>query len=147
MTLVKFKNAGSFPAISRGLNFPSFFNDAFDRLWSDENVSWMPSVNVMERNNDYKIDLAVPGMEKKDFKIEVDENVLTISGERKEELNEENEKHTRREFHYGSFRRSFTLPESANVENISASYNNGILTILVAKREGAKQVKKEISIA
>lgn len=146
MTLVKFKNAGSFPATPRGINFPSIFNDAFDRFWSDESVSWMPSVNIKERSADYKIDLAVPGMDKKDFKVEVDNNLLTVSGERKEELKEENERSTRQEFHYGSFRRSFSLPEAANVETISASYNNGVLSITVAKKEESKQTKKEITV-
>jgi HSP20 family protein len=106
----------------------------------------MPSVNIKERAADFKIDLAVPGMDKKDFKVEVDNNILTVSGERKEEVSEENEKNTRREFHYGSFKRSFSLPETASSENISASYNNGVLTITVAKKEESKQSKKEITI-
>lgn len=149
MTLVKFKNANglnSFHSLSR--NFPSFFNETLDRFWNDENNTWIPSVNIKETNNDFKIDLAVPGMDKKDFKVEVENDLLTISGERKEEINEENEKLTRREFHYGSFKRSFNLPEIADNENISANYNNGILTITVAKKEELKQkAKKEISIA
>ncbi|MCC6370627.1 MAG: Hsp20/alpha crystallin family protein [Bacteroidia bacterium] len=152
MTLVKFKNAGGFnhmPGITKGFGFPSFFNDNFDRLWTgNEDTSWMPWVNIKERTGDYNIDLAVPGMDKKDFKVEVENDLLTISGESKEEINEENEKLTRREFHYGTFKRSFTLPETSDAEKISATYNNGVLTILVAKKELAKaNPKKEIVIA
>src|SRR3954462_13896281 len=111
MTLVKFKNGAgsSFPTIDRTLGFPSFFSDTLERLWSDEDINWMPSANIKERADDFKIDLAVPGMDKKDFSVEVDNGILTVSGERKEENNEENEKHTRREFHYGSFKRTFSL--------------------------------------
>lgn len=86
-------------------------------------------------------------MDKKDFNVEVDNTVLTVSGERKEEKMEENEKVSRREFHYGSFRRSFNLPDSANVEKISASYNDGVLSLTIAKREESKlKPKKQISI-
>lgn len=151
MTLVKFRNVGglnTFPALSRNFNFPALFNDTLDRFWADENTTWMPSVNIKERTTDFVIDLAVPGMDKKDFKVEVENNVLTISGERHEENKQENEKHTRREFHYGAFTRSFTLPESANAEDVKAEYKNGILAITVAKKEDAKEKgKKEIVIA
>jgi HSP20 family protein len=108
MTLVKFKNSGplgQYAGLSRSMDFPSFFNNALERFWSEDadNLSWLPSANIKERAQDYKIDLAVPGMDKKDFQIEVENKVLTVSGERKEEVQEENEKMTRREFHYGSF--------------------------------------------
>jgi HSP20 family protein len=151
MTLVKFRNGNNldslFPSNSK-LEFPSFFNDVFNHLLNeDEKVTWMPSVNISERDNDYKIDLAVPGMDKKDFNIEVENNLVVISGERKEEKTEENEKVTRREFHYGSFKRSFTLPETADAEKINANYNNGVLSLTIAKKEEAKQKpKRQISV-
>ena len=96
MTLVKFKNSGplgQYAGLSRGMDFPSFFNNALERFWSEDadNLSWLPSANIKERAQDYKIDLAVPGMDKKDFQIEVENKVLTVSGERKEEVQEENE--------------------------------------------------------
>ncbi|MBL7912699.1 MAG: Hsp20/alpha crystallin family protein [Bacteroidia bacterium] len=107
----------------------------------------MPSVNIKEREQDFKIDLAVPGMDKKDFKIEVENEVLTVSGERKEEKSEENENITRREFHYGSFKRSFTLPETADAEKINANYKDGLLSLTVGKREDARlKPKKQITI-
>lgn len=151
MTLVKFRNGNNFnslfPSNSR-MEFPNFFNDVFNQLMhEDEKVTWMPSVNIIERENDYKIDLAVPGMEKKDFNIEVENDLLVITGERKEEKLEEKDKVTKREFHYGSFKRSFTLPETADAEKISANYNNGVLSLTIAKKEEAKQkAKRQISV-
>jgi HSP20 family protein len=147
MTLVKFRNGtgiNNFPTIGSTLNFPSFFSDTLERLWSDEEVSWMPSVNIKERAEDFKIDLAVPGMDKKDFNVEVEDGVLTVSGERTEENNEENEKLTRREFHYGSFKRTFSLPDSANPENIQASYKDGVLSLTIAKREESRKKPKKL---
>lgn len=150
MTLVKFKNGSglsNFPTIERSFGFPSFFPDALERMLSDEAVNWMPSVNIKERAEDFKIDLAVPGMDKKDFNVEVENSVLVVSGQRKEETNEENEKVTRREFHYGAFKRSFTLPESANTDSITAAYKDGVLSLTIAKREEAKpKPKKQINI-
>lgn len=150
MTLVKFRNGSAlspFSTISRPFNFPSFFSDTLERLWPDEEISWMPSVNIRERVEDFKIDLAVPGMNKKDFNVEVEEGVLTITGERKEENVENNEKLTRREFHYGSFKRTFSLPESANPDKITANYNDGILSLTIGKREELKsKPKKHIAI-
>jgi HSP20 family protein len=149
MSLVKFKNGTGMgiPAIERPLSFPSLFSETFDRLWSDEDVNWMPSANIRERGEDFMIDLAVPGMNKKDFKVEVDNGLLTVSGERKEESKEENETLTRREFHYGSFKRSFSLPESANPDNVKATYKDGVLSLTIAKREESKlKPKKTIHI-
>jgi HSP20 family protein len=150
MTLVKFKNGSgstNFPNIERAFGFPSFFSDTLERLWSDEEINWMPSANIRERAEDFKIDLAVPGMEKKDFSVDVENGVLTIKGERKEENVEENEKITRREFHYGSFQRSFNLPESADVNKITAAYKDGVLSLTIAKLEEMKsKAKKSIAI-
>lgn len=150
MTLVKFRNGNTmnnFQNLERSLGFPSFFSDTLERIFSEETISWMPASNIKERAEDFKIDLAVPGMDKKDFSVEVDNTVLTVSGERKEERVEENEKVSRREFHYGSFRRSFNLPDSANTEKISATYNDGVLSLTIAKREESKlKPKKQISI-
>ncbi len=150
MTLVKFKNGNgfhNFPSFDRSISFPSFFSEAIDRLRAENEVSWMPSANVKERSADFKIELAAPGMDKKDFVVEVENGVLTISGERKEETKEENETLTRREFHYGSFKRSFSLPDSANAEQINASYKDGVLSLTIAKHDEAKlKSKKQVTI-
>jgi HSP20 family protein len=150
MTLLKFRNGSGnvgFPTIERTFGFPSVLSDTLDRFWQDEDIQWMPSVNIKERDEDFRIDLAVPGMDKKDFKVELENGVLTVSGERKEEDKVENEKLTRREFHYGSFKRVFNLPESANPDQVSASYRDGILSLTVPKREEMRQKpKRQISI-
>jgi HSP20 family protein len=150
MTLVKFSKGngmGTLPAIDRPIGFPSFFSDVMEHMWPEETVSWMPSVNIRERAEDFVIDLAVPGMNKKDFRVEVDNGVLTVSGERKEENNETDEKITRREFHYGSFSRTFTLPDTVNPDDIKAAYRDGILTLTIAKTEESKlKPKKQIRI-
>ena len=149
MTLVKFRNGNglaNYPAMQRNLSFPSIFNEALDKFWSDEDSNWLPSANIKESANDYQIELAVPGLDKKDFKIEVNYNILTVSAERKEEKNEENEKYTRKEFHFNAFKRNFTLPDSINHDQIQASYNNGILNLIVPKKEELKLKVKEIVV-
>lgn len=151
MTLVKVKNGNGtgtqVPAIDRPLSFPSFFSDALERLWSDETVNWMPAVNIRERAEDFVIDLAVPGMNKRDFSVEVDNGILTVSGERKDESEDVNDRHTRREFFYGSFRRIFNLPESADPEKVAASYKDGILTLTILKYDDWKlKPKRRIEI-
>jgi HSP20 family protein len=101
----------------------------------------LPKVNIIEDNNEYKIELAVPGFEKNDFNIEVDDDVLSISLEK--EMNATTT-YNKREFNFGSFKRSFNLPESANSAKISANYKSGILNILVPKKEEAKPIPSRI---
>ena len=100
----------------------------------------VPAVNIMETENEFKVEVAAPGMEKKDFNINLDNNVLTISSE-KEETNEDKDKkgnYTKREFSYSSFARSFTMPDSVNIDKIAAAYKDGVLNITLPKREEAK---------
>jgi HSP20 family protein len=150
MTLVRFKNGNRishYPAFDKAFGLSNIFNDSFEKFWSDEELNCMHSENIRERSTDFKIDLAAPAMDKKDFTIEIDEQVLTISGTRKEEELEENDKITRREFHYGSFRRSFTLPDTADSEKVGASYKDGVLSVVIAKKtEELPKGKKQIVI-
>ena len=133
--------------------FDDFFaKDLFD--WSDKNFTAMgntlPSVNVKQTGSHFEIELAAPGMKKEDFKIELDKHVLTISSEKKEEHNEEdkNGNYTRKEFNYRSFSRSFTLPaDVVESDKIEASYHDGILHLMVPKKEKAKpQPVKSITV-
>jgi HSP20 family protein len=151
MTVAKVKSGNgsrsSFPVLSNALGIPSFFSDTFERMWNDEEVNWMPSVNIKERQDDFRIDLAVPGMSKEDFHVEVDNGILTVRGERKEENEDKDDRVTRKEFHYGAFRRTFTLPEAANPDDIRASYKDGILSLTIAKKEESKRKPvKQITI-
>ena len=119
-----------------------FDSDVFD--WTSKNYSktntTLPSVNVKEKEACFDIELAVPGFAKDDFKIEIHNNLLSISSEKEEnaETNDEKTHYTKREFSYQSFCRSFNLPETADTEKIEAGYNNGILTVTIPKKEEAK---------
>ena len=150
MTLIKWNN-NSHRAAETGRLFPSTFTDLFEGFLSNDltggkMANAVPSVNISETSEHFKIDLAAPGMDKGDFKVEVDNDVLSVSGERKEETKEENVRFTRREFSYGSFKRSFTLPESADGDKTNVRFENGVLTLTIpkkeeAKRRGAKEIK------
>ena len=122
--------------------FESDFNDAFTRKFTD------PAANIIENQESFQLDLAAPGMKKDDFKIHLENNILTISSEVENEKLEEGKNYTRNEFFYGSFTRSFTLPKTIDLDKISADYENGILKVVLPKKEEAKlEVKKEIKIA
>lgn len=150
-SLVK-SNGNFFPSM------PSLLNDFFDDAWFDSSLSnWrsagssLPAINVKENNNEFEIEVAAPGMKRDDFKVELDNNVLTISSEREDKREEKDNEgnYTRREFSYQSFQRSFTLPqERVDGEKIAARYADGILHITVPKRESAKvKPVKQITVA
>lgn len=133
--------------------FPSVFSDLFDmgkyfdRLptWRDDN--WLPAANVKEDDKRYEISLAVPGMEKENIKLEIENQMLTVSGERTEEKKEENGSFLRREYQCDSFSRSFPLPDKADEDAIKAHYEDGILKIMVGKKEAEiKSPKKVLTV-
>jgi HSP20 family protein len=121
---------------------PSIWNDLFEREFFPtpklEDFS-MPAVNVRETEDSHIMELAVPGMKKSDFKIELDNDTLIISAEKKNEQEENEKGYTRKEFNYSSFRRSFSLPNTVESDKIDASYKDGLLTITIPKKEEAKQ--------
>jgi HSP20 family protein len=120
-------------------HFNGFFGkDLFNELYNPVFSGSTPAVNVLEGVDGFKIELAVPGLQKGDFKLNLDKNQLTISATREQNAESENEKYTRREFKYGSFQRTFTLPNSVDGEKILAAYTDGILTVTLPKREEAK---------
>lgn len=125
-----------------------FFNDEFWPTRSSQRGINVPCVNVKENDNEYNIEVAAPGLNKEDFDVSLDGNVLTVSAEKKDEDEEKNKDFTRKEFSYTSFKRSFTCPESVDKENIDASYNDGVLNIKIPKKEEAKdKEKKKIDIS
>jgi HSP20 family protein len=130
----KIKNPTFLPGWRDDLFTGSFWPDAESKV----GVS-IPAVNVNEDENQFNIEVAAPGMDKKDFKLDLNHNVLTISSEKMEKKEDDNKKFTRREFRYSSFNRSFTLPNSVNEEGIKASYKEGILNISIPKKEEAKE--------
>ena len=133
---------------------PSFIDEFFGKDWMDSVFSDQPgistpAVNVKETNEDYQIEVAAPGLDKKDFKVDLDNNVLTISSEKehKDEKKEEG-KYMRREFSYSSFNRSFSLPDAVDAENIKAKHRDGILLVVIPKREEARRkAPKQIAIS
>lgn len=145
MTLVKFRDDKQNNALVPGFNdvFDSIFNDTF---FSDRMVARVPAVNISESTDSYHIELAAPGLKKQDFKLSMDRNVLTISVERQQENTSDDRKFSKREYSYNSFVRSFTLPDLADTNRIEATYEDGVLTIDVAKKEEAKSVSRQIEI-
>ena len=122
--------------------FPRFFN------WDDSScVTSTPAVNVQENEKDYVIEVAAPGLTKKDFHVNVENGVLVISSEKKSENEEKGGKYLRKEFSYNSFKRSFTLPENTNADDIKASHKDGVLSVLVPKTEAKVIPVKDIKIS
>ena len=107
----------------------------------------MPAFNIKENEKNYEVELALPGYDKKDFEISIDNGVLTVSGEKSEETEEKEDNYTRREFGYSLFSRSFNLPTNINEENIDAKYADEVLKLTIAKKqESSGRSRKQISI-
>jgi len=125
----------------------NLFDDDFFPVLSQRNTS-MPAVNIREDEKKFTLDLAIPGIDKKDLKIDIDEDVITIASESKEEKEEKNEDFRRREFSYQAFCRSFYLPENVNKEKIEANYKDGILTVLLPKEvEEKTKISRQVKIS
>lgn len=106
-----------------------------------------PAVNIIEGKEDFRIEVAAPGLEKDDFKVEMENNVLTISCEKESKTEENNKEYMRREFSYSSFKRTFSMPNTVDADRIMAAHKNGVLEITIPKREEAKQKpRKQIRI-
>ena len=143
------------PTVRRHRTMPvNFINDFFnDNFWPNfhegnrdcENNS-TPAVNVEETDKAYVINVAAPGLNKKDFHVTLENNTLTISSSNEESNEKKENNFLRREFSYKSFSRSFTLPENTEADKIKASHKNGILSISIAKEEVKIEKAKEISI-
>jgi HSP20 family protein len=117
-----------------------FFNgEFFPRFIDAETQHSIPAVNIVESKDDYRIEVAAPGLTKEDFKVNLENNVLTVSSEKEENREEKDEKIMRKEFSYYSFNRSFTLPVTVNSEKIKATHKDGILQIMIPKKEEAKE--------
>lgn len=145
MSVVKWKKDDLFPT------FDSLWDDFFNKEVFNRGVELgtrIPAVNVSETDTSYHVEVAIPGYKKEDFDIDIDNNILTISSEQKNEKEEyDGKKATRREFSYSSFQRSFQIPENVNEDSIAASYEDGILKLNLPKTEPARaKEKKRIAI-
>ena len=137
-----------------GEMMPSLFDDFF-RPWNEwfDNGGFLgrtltiPAVNITENKDEFFVSLAVPGMKKDDFNIDVNGTMLTISCEKEEKKEEKDARFTRKEFNYSSFSRTFTLPEEVNKEKIDARYEDGVLKLSLPKKEEAKKFAASKHIA
>ena len=145
-TIIRRKNYAA-PGI-----FEDFFNDNFiPRFFDGDNWitkdSKVPAVNVEEDEKEYRIEVAAPGLEKEDLKVSINDGVLTISSEKKEEKEDKKDSYIRREFGYTSFCRSFTLPDEVDADNINAKHKNGVLHVSIPKAEAKVVPVKDIKIS
>jgi HSP20 family protein len=128
------------------------FRSLMEDFWNSENIferslfrkDSLPAVNIKETDGGFDVEVAAPGYQKKDFKIDIQNGVLHISAETSDEKSEENENYTRKEFSYSSFNRSFSLPENVKEENVTAKYEKGLLLLKLEK--AAKAQPKAISV-
>jgi HSP20 family protein len=132
-----------------------FFMDDFFKPWDGwfdkglmGRMNTVPAVNITENKDDFKVAMAAPGMKKDDFSIDMEGNMLTISCEKEENKEEKDERFNRKEYNYSSFSRSFTLPDDINKEKIEARYEDGVLKLVLPKKEEAKKLiaNKHITI-
>jgi HSP20 family protein len=149
MTLIKWKTPNH--TVRRETLFPempSIFDDFLNmRLFGRDFAAHMPAVNISEEEKQFVIEMSAPGFNKEDIKLEIEDFLLTVKGEQKVENNIDEKNYSRKEFSYGSFSRSFTLPENANAEKIEAKYENGIMKLLIPKKEEEqKKTIREIKI-
>lgn len=139
------------------INLKEFFPETIEEFLSPWNQwvrkdnffnrSTIPSLNITEEKDQYKVTVAAPGLKKEDFDIEVDNHLLTVGASSENEKEEENKRYRRKEYNYSSFSRSFTMPQDVNSEAIEASYENGILTLKLTKKDSsvnASQRKVEV---
>lgn len=146
MSLIKFNN--------RKRLFPSWTNDGLKTFLSSDDFfntdffdedSLMPAMNVKEHDDDFEIEFAAPGFDKKDFEVTINDNILNVCGEKKHEVEEKEEDYTRKEFSYNSFKRSLALPNTVKTDQeVKAIYKNGILKLNLLKKEEAKESLKKV---
>jgi len=139
MTHVNFLNRPADKTLNK------FMDDFFKVMPATEFKHSVP-VNIFESNDAYRIDVITPGFEKKDFKVNIDKDILTISVEKESVKHEENVKPLRNEYTFRPFKRSFTLDEKFDTEKIEATYNNGVLTLNLPIKTEVKTPVKEIAI-
>lgn len=134
-------------------DFPTglrLFQDSINRLLSGDGMTtrpWAPAVDILETENELVLKADIPGVELKDVDIQVENGTLTVKGERKFERDENNKGFHRLERSYGSFVRYFTLPDTVDVEHVKATYEAGVLTIMLPKKEIAKPKSIKVQVS
>ena len=132
--------------------FPDMFEDFF-KPWNEKfsgnmwgKMLTVPAVNIMEDDKSFTLSLAAPGLKKEDFHIQMNGTMLTISSEKEEQKEEKDERMTRNEYNFTSFTRTFNVPEDIEMEKIAANYENGVLTLMLPKKEEAKKMMQTKNI-
>ena len=124
-----------------------FFNSPMDDYFNFGKMANVPAVNVSETDKEFKLSIAAPGLEKADFKVDADDDMLTISAEHeRDDKEEKNGKYNRREYNYSSWSRSFSIPENCDLDKIDAEYRNGELKVVIPKKE-IKEPKRAKTIS
>lgn len=141
-TLVK--TNGHFPTL-----FGSVFGKDFNDLFAPATLNnyGVPAVNIAENENGFRLEVAAPGLKKENFKVNLENNILTISAQQEQQNEENTDKYTRKEFSFKSFSRSFTLPNVVDGEKVGATYIDGVLHVELPKKEDAKKNPRLIEIA
>jgi HSP20 family protein len=134
-------------------NFPVFFDGLFGKELDDIFTPTfaghfnVPAVNIVDGDTGFRLEVAAPGLKKEDFKLNLENNLLTVSAKVENNTEETTEKYSRKEFNFSSFSRSFTLPNTIDVEQINATYNDGVLKVELPKKEEAKKLPRAIEVA
>lgn len=136
--------------IRRSQNWlPGIFNDFFGNEWIEKASANAPAINIIENDQNYKVEVAAPGLTKDDFNVKIgQENQLVVSMEKKQESKEDdkNGKYLRREFSYSHFQQSMLLPDNVEKDKIEAKIENGVLSILIPKKDSTQQPPKATNI-
>lgn len=144
--IAKFRPLPTTNSFSNGL-LDEFFNRSIGDILGSDVVVNQPAVNILETATAFELEFAAPGFEKQDFSLNVENGHLTVNAKRENKQEASNERFTRREFRFDSFKRTFTIPETVNQDSISAVYQNGVLHVTLPKKEEATTNVKTIAIS
>ena len=144
--IAKFRPLPTTNSFSNGL-LDEFFNRSIGDILGSDVVVNQPAVNILETATAFELEFAAPGFEKQDFSLNVENGHLTVNAKRENKQEASNERFTRREFRFDSFKRTFTIPETVNQDSISAVYQNGVLYVTLPKKEEATTNVKTIAIS
>ena len=144
MSLIKWNRNRLFPTIPSFFDVAGWDEDFMSAFWDGKR---MPAVNISETDKNFLLEMAAPGMEKKDFHVKVDEGMLSISAEKEEKKEVDEKDYKRREYNFESFDRRFSLPENVDTKNIKAKYEDGVLKITLEKTAVKVPKAKEVKIA
>ena len=143
--IVKFRNYPATKFFGNGL-LDEFFNRGLADFVGADSVTSQPAVNVVETKDAFRLEIAAPGYDKQDFSLQVEKDYVTIEAKKEVSAEQSEERFTRREFRYESFKRSYKLPETVNQEAINAVYDKGILNVTLPKKEDVKPAVKAIQV-